>query len=308
MQTRVVDGDPATFQAVSVGTDHTWSWTWSTKNRELDPVTYRIYAVSSPHDVPHLANTTFNYVDVHLKRQEISASVQPSTATQGSTIIINGVATGHPGPGIAIWVIGPEYSNRFIVNPNSVGAYSLSLDRTVTNTLDPGSYHILIQHPGLNDRFDVYPEGNMVRWYDAYGTKTAKDMFAFSGPNRIKGEPAYNALILSMINENTTDDMADQNPWPTGGNDYHFVERQFTVQAPAATSTTTTTSTTTATATATSSMTQTTTTSATSIPTTRLTTAITPAPTDSPTTISPVTTTTKKTPTKKPTINLTSPQ
>jgi len=196
----VTDGVRSTFKAVRVGTDNHWLWTWDTHKIPLNTGTYTIFAVSSPHDKTHLDGSIYDSVAINITGLELSASARPPVARQGDTITISGKATGHPGPGIAIWVIGPVYSNRFVVAPDSAGSYSLDIDSTATHLL-PGNYHVFVEHPSTNDAFDFDLNGDYL-----FNNEIRSNIFTFQGNGRLYGEAAHTAFSAA-VNGPKTDDL-----------------------------------------------------------------------------------------------------
>jgi len=73
----VENNNTATFKAMDVNGDHTWSWKWGTADYALDAGTYTIYAVSGPYDRDHLENAAYGTVSILLQRPPESASASP---------------------------------------------------------------------------------------------------------------------------------------------------------------------------------------------------------------------------------------
>ena len=181
-----------TFRAVSVGTDNQWSWTWDTHGVPLNTGTYTIYAVSTPRDKTHLGSAVYDSVAVNITEPLLSAAARPPIARQGETITISGKATGNPGPGIAIWVIGPEYSGRSVVEPDLQGTYALDIDSTAIHLL-PGTYHVFVEHPSADDTFDFDLNGDYL-----FNNEIRSNIFTFQGNGRLYGETAYTAFSAAV--------------------------------------------------------------------------------------------------------------
>ena len=185
----VREDNESTFLAVSVGSDNQWSWEWDTHYYSLDPATYTVYAASAPRDLTHINDTVYNKTTFDLRKPVPTVTIQPTYPVQGDTITISGIAKGSPGPGIAIWIIGPEYSDRFVINPDPDGFYSLDIN-SAEKGMAEGSYHVVVHHPGhWNDLFDIYLDGDWV-----YDNNTKSNKFRFLGPGRLQGVDAYEAL------------------------------------------------------------------------------------------------------------------
>jgi hypothetical protein len=148
---------------------------------------------------------------------------QPSVVTKGTTITISGCAGGNPGPGIAIWVLGSKvddaasYADQVIVQPDSTGFYSQNIDSATAGRLG-GTYHVVVQHPGKNDIFDISidtAEGATKGWVlnrmlkdsgNAGGTR----VFKIHGAGSLQGDDAYEALIQGYkesVTSNGVDDI-----------------------------------------------------------------------------------------------------
>jgi hypothetical protein len=184
----VTDGDVSTFTAVRVKADNHWSWTWDTHKVPLNAGTYTIYASSAPRDGTHLGSAIYDKVAINITEPTLSVTARPSDAKEGETITISGTATGHPGPGVAIWVIGPEYSNRFMAEPDFRGLYSLDIDSAATH-LFQGTYHIFAEHPSTDDTFDLDLNGDYL-----FNNRIRSNIFTFRGNGRLYGEAAYTAF------------------------------------------------------------------------------------------------------------------
>ena len=129
---------------------------------------------------------------INITEPTLSAAARPSDARQGDTITISGKATGHPAPGIAIWVIGPDYSNRSVVEPDPEGSYSLDIDSTATHLL-PGNYHVFVEHPSTDDAFDFDLNGDYL-----FNNRIRSNIFTFQGNGRLYGEAAYTAFSAAI--------------------------------------------------------------------------------------------------------------
>ena len=80
-QSPVIDGDASTFQAVRVGPDNTWSYTWDTHNVMIDSGMYTVYAASTPRDLSHINSTHFDQLSLIMARPR---SIVPPADTDTS--------------------------------------------------------------------------------------------------------------------------------------------------------------------------------------------------------------------------------
>ncbi|OPX61567.1 MULTISPECIES: serine/threonine-protein kinase [unclassified Methanoregula] len=198
--TPVRESNISTFRAVSTGTDNRWSWSWDTRHLiSMKDGTYTVYAVNSPRDADNLATAVYDSVALNFSSHFLTATVRPADAAQGDIIRISGIATGNPNPGIAVWIIGPEYSDRAVVSPDEKNAYSLELDSATTHLLN-GTYHVFVEHPSQNDLFDFDLNGDYV-----FNNKIRSNIFTFRGNGRLYGEAAYTAFFAALKGPRTDD-------------------------------------------------------------------------------------------------------
>jgi hypothetical protein len=188
----VTGSNVSTFRAVRVGTDTRWSWLWDTHNVPLNNGTYTVYAVSTPRDAAHLGTAVYDSVAITLAEPSLSATARPSEAKEGGTITVSGTATGHPRPGVAIWVIGPEYSGRSVAEPDFRGFYSLDIDSAATHLI-PGTYHVFVEHPSTDDTFDFDLNGDYL-----FNNRIRSNIFTFQGNGRLYGEAAFTAFSAAV--------------------------------------------------------------------------------------------------------------
>jgi hypothetical protein len=196
----ITDNVVSSFKIVQVGTAHQWSWAWDTHKVPLNTGSYTIYAVSTPRDKTHLGSAIYDSVAINITESILNASVRPTAARQGETITISGRATGNPGPGIAIWVIGPNYSDRSVVDLDPDGSFSLDIDSAATHLLS-GNYHVFIEHPSSDDTFDFDLNGDYL-----FNNRIRSNIFTFRGNGRLYGEAAYSAFSAA-VNGPKNDDL-----------------------------------------------------------------------------------------------------
>ena len=188
----ITNGVISSYKVVSVGTDHQWIWEWDTHKVPLFSGTYTIHAVSTLPVSDYLTREIHDSVNITVTEPTLSAKTRPLSARQGDRITISGKATGNPGSGVAIWVIGPEYSARSVVKPDEKGSYSLDIDSTVTH-LVPGTYHVFVEHPSVDDTFDFDLNGDYL-----FNDMIRSNIFTFRGNGRLYGEAAYTAFSAAV--------------------------------------------------------------------------------------------------------------
>src|SRR5208337_1401113 len=214
----VVDGDPTTFQQVSVLGDNTWSWQWGTASVALDAGTYTVYAVSQPEGTDNLNNVAYGTVSIIIKKPFVSATASQSTVAQGDPVYITGTAEGQPSLGVNIWIMGKNFAMVASEAVNSDSSFSYELKGTDTLNLYAGQYFIVVQHPMLNGVFDVYAQplpqnvgttgaSSIVYTMAPTGaTVTAPTQdFALSGPGSLQGSDAAEALVQAINSPNVDD-------------------------------------------------------------------------------------------------------
>lgn len=201
-----INDDVNTFLRVDVKNDNTWEYVWDTSKVSslINAGTYTIYACEGPFSRDNLKNKTYGTVSIVLKKPFVSATASQSTVAQGDCLYIAGTAEGNPKPGVQIWIFGENDFLHKIVPVNSDATFSLKLDRSGTKNLEIGQYFVVVQHPMLNNEFDVYldeDKQNVLSEYPKKGTK----MFTTFGPQREKGADAAMALVEAITNPNIDD-------------------------------------------------------------------------------------------------------
>jgi len=153
-----VDNNPATYKAVSVNTDNTWTYKWDTSSLgpvTLDAGTYTIYATAQPMTKNNLSNVQYATASVVLMKPFVTASVSANTVAEGDILYIQGTAEGNP-TDVFVWIFGKNY--RSCQNSAAVASdasYQYKLDRGDTQPLYAGQYFAIVQHPMMNGIADV---------------------------------------------------------------------------------------------------------------------------------------------------------
>lgn len=197
---------PDTFTKVDVMGDNTWSFNWDTSliASKLKPGYYSIYATESPKTFGDLGTSAFSIMSILIEQPFVSATVSHSTVAKGDFLYITGTAEGQPRKGIKIWIFGDDNYLLKSVPVNPDASYILRLTREDTKKLKPGQYFVVIQHPMINNEFDVYLDdetGNVCYNYP----KKSTPIFSIKGPSSKKGIDAAMALIVAMNNQGIDD-------------------------------------------------------------------------------------------------------
>jgi len=157
-----------------------------------------------------------------------------STITNGDSVYIQGVATGHPANGLQVWLLGNNYVQITTVPVESDNTYEYELKPADTQNLAPGQYFVLIQHPMMNGAFDIYYDSSTGQVFNRQlGTGTA--IFQLTGTGSLQTPSGANALMNAINSQNIDDTFATasfiiSSPSafvnPVGD---HYVGDQFTV-------------------------------------------------------------------------------
>jgi hypothetical protein len=202
--TPVITGQPGTFTQVPVNADNTWEYKWQTGNLGIDAGVYTVYAVATPNSRNDLGNAQFTTQSVSFTSPAVSGTTTVPVVAQGDPITISGVATGNPSVGVAIWIFG---TNKFLyetASVNSDGTFSYELNGAETENLAPGQYYVVVQSPGYNNVFDVYPDPSQQLVLSTYPTPGSV-LFRVAGPGALVSSQAADALI-NALNSPAIDD------------------------------------------------------------------------------------------------------
>jgi hypothetical protein len=131
---------------------------------------------------------------------------QTSTPTiaQGDSVFIDGVATGHPQPGLQVWLIGNNYARVTTISVQSDNSFEYELKPEDTQNIAAGQYFVLIQHPMMNGQFDISYNagtGQVINQQLNGGTV----MFILTGPGSLQGSDSAAALISAVNSQNIDD-------------------------------------------------------------------------------------------------------
>ncbi|WFN33576.1 DUF3821 domain-containing protein [Methanogenium sp. S4BF] len=198
------DNNPiaGSWAPVTVETDDTWEYKWSTAGVNLDAGTYTIYSVTTPTNKDDLGanNAIYATASIVIKKPFVTATTSSATVARGDDLYITGNAEGDPTPGVAIWILGKNFNDIQTETVEDNGAFSYKF--TGTDTLAAGQYFVVVQHPMYNDQFDLATRANC----PAAG-QTCVDrpilnpfvpVFIIEGPGSLQGSDAATALVNAM--------------------------------------------------------------------------------------------------------------
>jgi len=204
----VVNNDAGTFARAPVNPDKTWSFNWNTKKKTLKAGTYTVYAVTAPQDKNHLTGVAFATVSIILRMPFVTAIASPHNVAQGDPFIISGTAEGRPKDGVQIWMFGTKTA-FFRVERTKVetdASFSSTITAQITSGCTPDDYRIIVQHPMIDDQFDVEPRqvGNL--WWlwsvrDNAGISRLTDTLGSESSERLiealkKGDDTFTKLSI----------------------------------------------------------------------------------------------------------------
>jgi len=129
------------------------------------------------------------------------------TIANGDPVYIHGIATGHPSNGLQVWLIGYNYVKITTVSTNVDNTYLYELKSADTQTLAPGQYFVLVQHPMMNGVFDIYYDSSTGRVINRQlGTGTS--IFQLTDSGSLQNSDGANALMQAINSQNLDDTFA----------------------------------------------------------------------------------------------------
>jgi hypothetical protein len=134
----------------------------------------------------------------------VTATVSSSTVAHGDKVFINGTAEGQP-DSVQIWIFGKSFASKNTETVNVDGSFSYEVTQQTTEALNSGQYFVVVQHPEMNDQYDIdwaAPDAYYV--YDWSG-QTPVSLFKILGPGSLQGFDAVEALEQG-INQPSVDD------------------------------------------------------------------------------------------------------
>jgi len=215
----VIDGEVSTFTRVDEfdAKTGTWEYLWNTTGR-FEPGTYTIYAVTqmkgqlSALDIGITPASTELYLSdksIHVKFAEENGGL----FTQGDVMYSYWSARGSPDK-VRWYIIGPNFLETGLEEKFSLytadqkkgenapqGVWGFVYDRYFSETMDPGNYYLVFQHPGYNGEFDVNPDGENGCFSSLNTT--------FGESASLAGRPSSNCAeaLQTLIDDSLCDDL-----------------------------------------------------------------------------------------------------
>ena len=146
----------------------------------------------------------YSTVSIILKKPFVRSKASQSTVAQGDPLYITGTAEGEPKQGVRIWIFGENICLLKTTQVHADASFSLEIKRQETKKLDIGQYFVIVQHPMMNNEFDVYLDTEKQNVLSNY-PKKGNQLFSIDGPKSKKGAEAAMALI-DAINIPNIDD------------------------------------------------------------------------------------------------------
>jgi trimeric autotransporter adhesin len=129
------------------------------------------------------------------------------TIANGDPVYIHGIATGQPSAGLQVWLIGYNYVKIATVSTNADNTYEYELKSADTQSLAPGQYFVLVQHPMMNGVFDIYYDATTGSVFNRQlGSGTS--IFQLTGSGSLQNTDGANALMRAINSQNLDDTFA----------------------------------------------------------------------------------------------------
>jgi hypothetical protein len=193
------NGNESSFVRVDVMGDNTWSYIWDTSKvgTSLKAGIYTIYAIQGPFTPDNINDKIFGTVSIIVKKPFVSATVSQSSFAKGDSIYITGTAEGTPRQKLQVWIVGNSFFYHEIIRANADASFVLKLPSATMKTLPEGKYFGIIQHPMMNNEFDVLLDTDKKSVLIKHPTKTTR-LFSLEGSDCLRGEKALVELIAAM--------------------------------------------------------------------------------------------------------------
>ena len=126
------------------------------------------------------------------------------TIAQGDPVFVRGIATGHPQPGLQVWLIGNNYARVTTIQVQEDNSFEYELRPADSQNLAAGQYFVLVQHPMINGQFDItYNAGTGQVINEQLNGGMA--IFTLTGPGSLQSPDAAAALVRAVNDQNIDD-------------------------------------------------------------------------------------------------------
>lgn len=140
------------------------------------------------------------------------SSPSDTTISNGDSVFINGIATGHPSQGLQVWILGPNYLKVSSVSVNDDNTYSFELMPADTMQLASGQYYVLVQHPMMNAQFDIVYDASTGRIINrqlrSVGSDEGTTIAQVAGAGSLQSPDSAYAIARAISSQNVDDTFA----------------------------------------------------------------------------------------------------
>ena len=137
-----------------------------------------------------------------------SASSNTVTITNGDSVFIHGIATGHPQKGLQLWIISHNYLKVTTFAVNDDNTYEYEFKPADTQNLASGQYFFLVQHPMMNGQFDIIYDRASGKIINKQLGEGGMEIFTISGAGSLQGPDSAQALVNAIDSQNIDDTFA----------------------------------------------------------------------------------------------------
>ncbi|MFA5269266.1 MAG: PIN domain-containing protein [Methanoregula sp.] len=203
-------GDEISFVRVDIMGDNTWSYVWDTSSvgPSLKAGIYTIYAIEKPITPDNIGEMVFGTVSIIIKKPFVSATVSQTSFAKGDTLYITGTAEGMSRQKLQLWIFGDSFFYHDTIRSNADSSFMIKLASNITKTLLEGQYYAIIQHPMMNNEFDVFPDDKKTNILINIPKKATR-LFSLNESDGFRGQKAAEELIRA-INSPDIDDICTQ--------------------------------------------------------------------------------------------------
>jgi hypothetical protein len=184
-----IQDDPNTFVKVKKKIDNTFSFNWdtSTIGQFFNEGTYTAYAIEKPSTLENLAGIVYGSVSFIIRKPFVSVTATQSTYAQGDPIIISGTAEGVQNQKLQIWVISDIGIHQEIISASRDRSFKFEVSQQLINQFKTGQYFVIIQHPMVNNEFDIYLDESKQDILSNFPKKGTQILSMIDGPFGIVG-------------------------------------------------------------------------------------------------------------------------
>lgn len=206
LDTESRNNDKNTFARVSVTDENTWSYKWDTASvaASLQKGYHLIYASEGPFVEPDFGNKAYSKIGIIIEQPFVSGTVASSILRKGDTVIIRGIAEGVSHQEVQIWIFGKQFYHINKIRTRRDALFSYELSEELMKKLPPDNYFVLIQHPMMNNKLDVYYD-ELTHCVLTDFPKKGTRLFSLQGPESLSGVDAAIAVAHAINNPQIDD-------------------------------------------------------------------------------------------------------